>query len=149
MENKRIQRTERIYAYVPTKIKESIVLYKAKEKISESEVINLALKNFFNQKANDDSINLIIALLRKVIKEELGGKFERQIALTAKSTKLNYSEMFLLAYLLSYIFNSDDEKEFLKEKIELAQKLGYNATKSSFGEDISKIIPKDLDFDKL
>ena len=70
--------------------------------------------------------------------------------LLAKSSKSSYASLFLQAYLLAKICESDDSKEFLKEKIDLANKLAYGAVKNKFlDEDITKMIPEDLDFDNI
>lgn len=43
-----------------------------------------------------------------------------------------------------------ESKEFLKEKIELANKLAYGVIKNKFlDEDIRQMIPDDLDFDNM
>ena len=56
----------------------------------------------------------------------------------------------LQAYFLSKICQSEDSKEFLKEKIDLANKLAYGVVKNKFlDEDIRQMIPEDLDFDNI
>ena len=49
---------------------------------------------------------------------------------------------------LSKVCESEDSKEFLKEKIDLANKLAYGVVKNRFlDEDIRQMIPDDLNFD--
>lgn len=70
---------------------------------------------------------------------------ERIIKLLAKSTKFGYSSMFLLGEFLAYVFNTDDEVEFLKKAISNAEKIGYNAVKNySLDSDIEKMYPKSM-----
>ncbi len=89
-------------------------------------------------------------MLEKIIEEKLSRKFERHIALLSKSAKASFSSIFLQAYVLSYIFNSEDDQQFIKDKINLANKLGYQAIKSPyFEDDITRILPKDLNFKNL
>ena len=58
--------------------------------------------------------------------------------------------IFLEIILLAYIFNSEDDQQFIKDKINLANKLGYQAIKSPyFEDDITRILPKDLNFKNL
>ena len=70
---------------------------------------------------------------------------ERIIKLLAKSIKSGYSSMFLLGQFLAYVFNTDDEVEFLKKAISNAEKIGYNAVKNySLDSDIEKMYPKSM-----
>ena len=59
-------------------------------------------------------------------------------------------EFFLIIIVLAYIFNSEDDQQFIRDKINLANKLGYQAIKSPyFEDDITRILPKDLNFKNL
>lgn len=70
---------------------------------------------------------------------------ERIIKLLAKSTKSGYSSMFLLGQFLAYVFNSDEETDFLKNAISQAEKMGYKAVKNySLDSDIEKMYPKSM-----
>ena len=99
---------------------------------------------------DEKSVSKLETMLEKVIDEKLGRKFERHIALLSKSAKASFSSIFLQAYVLAYIFNSEDDQQFIKDKINLANKLGYQAIKSPyFEDDITRILPKDLNFKNL
>ena len=51
---------------------------------------------------------------------------------------------------LAKVSNNENSKEFLKEKIDLANKLAYGVVKNKYLDtDISQMIPEDFDFDKL
>ena len=68
----------------------------------------------------------------------------------AKAGKSSYASLFLQAYFLSKVCETEESKEFLKEKIELANKLAYGVIKNKFlDEDIRQMIPDDLDFDNM
>lgn len=148
-------RTEKVYAVVPKTLKEALRKYvasiaKEDRKATESEIINRALEEYLEIKANEKSVSKLETMLEKIIDEKLGRKFERHIALLSKSAKASFSSIFLQAYVLAYIFNSEDDQQFIKDKINLANKLGYQAIKSPyFEDDITRILPKDLNFKNL
>jgi len=148
-------RTEKVYAVVPKNLKEALRKYvasiaKEDRKATESEIINRALEEYLEMKTNEKSVSKLETMLEKVIDEKLGRKFERHIALLSKSAKASFSSIFLQAYVLAYIFNSEDDQQFIKDKINLANKLGYQAIKSPyFEDDITRILPKDLNFKNL
>ncbi len=57
---------------------------------------------------------------------------------------------FYKRIFLSKVCETEESKEFLKEKIELANKLAYGVIKNKFlDEDIRQMIPDDLDFDNM
>lgn len=143
-------KSEKIYAVVPKDLKERVVRYKAKENMSESEIVNIALNEFFKVKMLKEDVDTITETMAKAIEKQLGKRFERMLMLLAKSSKSSYASLFLQAYLLAKICESDESKEFLKEKIDLANKLAYGAVKNKFlDDDILKMIPNDLDFDNM
>ena len=143
-------KSERIYAVVPKSLKEKVVRYKAKGNMSESEIVNIALNEFFKVKMLKEDVDTITETMAKAIEKQLGKRFERMLMLLAKSSKSSYASLFLQAYLLAKICESDESKEFLKEKIDLANKLAYGAVKNKFlDDDILKMIPNDLDFDNM
>lgn len=118
--------------------------------MSESEIINVALNEFFKVKMLKEDVDTITETMAKAIEKQLGKRFERMLMLLAKSSKSSYASLFLQAYFLSKICESDDSKEFLKEKIDLANKLAYGAVKNKFLDvDITQMIPDDLDFDNI
>lgn len=149
-EAKKQTKSEKVYAVIPKTLKEKVVRYKAKTNMSESEIVNVALNEFFKVKMLKEDVDDITEIMAKAIEKQLGKRFERTIALQAKNAKASYSSLFLQAYFLSKICESEDSKEFLKEKIELANKLAYGVVKNKFlDEDIRQMIPDDLNFDNI
>ena len=143
-------KSEKIYAVVPKSLKEKVIRYKAKGNISESEIVNIALNEFFKVKMLKEDVDTITETMAKAIVKQLGKRFERMLMLLAKSSKSSYASLFLQAYVLAKICESDGSKEFLKEKIDLANKLAYGAVKNKFFDvDITEMIPQDLDFDNM
>ena len=120
-------KSEKIFAVIPKDLKERVIRYKAKTNMSESEIVNVALNEFFKVKILKDDMDEI-----------------------AKAGKSSYASLFLQAYFLSKVCETEESKEFLKEKIELANKLAYGVIKNKFlDEDIRQMIPDDLDFDNM
>lgn len=149
-EAKKQTKSEKVYAVITKTLKEKVVRYKAKTNMSESEIVNVALNEFFKVKMLKEDVDDITEIMAKAIEKQLGKRFERTIALQAKNAKASYSSLFLQAYFLSKICESEDSKEFLKEKIELANKLAYGVVKNKFlDEDIRQMIPDDLNFDNI
>lgn len=143
-------KSEKIFAVIPKDLKERVIRYKAKTNMSESEIVNVALNEFFKVKILKDDMDDIAELMGKAIDSKLGKKFERMIMLIAKAGKSSYASLFLQAYFLSKVCETEESKEFLKEKIELANKLAYGVIKNKFlDEDIRQMIPDDLDFDNM
>ena len=149
-EAKKQTKSEKVYAVIPKTLKEKVVRYKAKTNMSESEIVNVALNEFFKVKMLKEDVDDITEIMAKAIEKQLGKRFERTIALQAKNAKASYSSLFLQANYLSKICESENSKEFLKEKIELANKLAYGVVKNKFlDEDIRQMIPDDLNFDNI
>lgn len=149
-EIKRQTKSEKIFGVIPKSLKEKVIRYKAKTNMSESEIVNVALNEFFKVKMLKEDVDDITEIMGKAIENKLGKKFERMIMLLAKSGKSSYASLFLQAYFLSKICQSEDSKEFLKEKVDLANKLAYGVVKNKFlDEDIRQMIPDDLDFDNI
>ena len=149
-EAKKQTKSEKVYAVIPKTLKEKVVRYKAKTNMSESEIVNVALNEFFKVKMLKEDVDDITEIMAKAIEKQLGKRFERTIALQAKNAMASYSSLFLQAYFLSKICESENSKEFLKEKIELANKLAYGVVKNKFlDEDIRQMIPDDLNFDNI
>lgn len=150
MDNKRQTKSEKIFAVIPKSLKEKVIRYKAKTNMSESEIVNVALNEFFKVKMLKEDVDDIAEVMGKAIENKLGKRFERMLKLLAKSGKSSYASLFLQAYFLSKICQSEDSKEFLKEKIDLANKLAYGVIKNKFlDQDITQMIPDDLDFDNI
>ena len=136
-------KSEKIFAVIPKDLKERVIRYKAKTNMSESEIVNVALNEFFKVKILKDDMDDIAELMGKAIDSKLGKKFERMIMLIAKAGKSSYASLFLQAYFLSKVCETE-------EKIELANKLAYGVIKNKFlDEDIRQMIPDDLDFDNM
>ena len=149
-ETKKQTKSEKVYAVIPKTLKEKVVRYKTKTNMSESESVNIALNEFFKVKMLKEDVDDITEIMARAIEKQLGKRFERTIALQAKNAKASYSSLFLQAYFLSKICESENSKEFLKEKIELANKLAYGVVKNKFlDEDIRQMIPDDLNFDNI
>ena len=149
-EMKKQTKSEKIFAVIPKNLKEKVLRYKSKTNMSESEIVNVALNEFFKVKMLKEDVDDITEIMAKAIEKQLGKRFERTIALQAKNAKASYSSLFLQAYFLSKICESEDSKEFLKEKIDLANKLAYSVVKNKFlDEDIRQMIPDDLNFDNI
>ena len=147
---KKQTKSERIFAVIPKNLKEKVLRYKSKTNMSESEIVNVALNEFFKVKMLKEDVDDITEIMAKAIEKQLGKRFERTIALHAKTAKSSYASLFLQAYFLSKICESEDSKVFLKEKIELANKLAYAVVKNKFlDEDIRQMIPDDLNFDNI
>lgn len=147
--NKKVK-SEKIFAVIPKHLKEKVLRYKSKTNMSESEIVNVALNEFFKVKMLKEDVDDITEMLSNAIEKQLGKRFERMLMLLAKTGKSSYASLFLQAYFLSKICESEDSKEFLKEKIDLANKLAYGVIKNRFlDEDIRQMIPQDLDFDNI
>lgn len=148
--DKKQTKSEKIFAVIPKNLKEKVLRYKSKTNMSESEIVNVALNEFFKVKMLKEDVDDITEIMAKAIEKQLGKRFERTIALQAKTAKSSYASLFLQAYFLSKICESEDSKEFLKEKIDLANKLAYSVVKNKFlDEDIRQMIPDDLNFDNI
>lgn len=147
---KKITKSEKIFAVIPKSLKEKVLRYKIKTNMSESEIVNTALNEFFKVKMLKDDSEYIANIIKMAIENQLGKRFDRIIALLAKSGKASYSSLFLMAYFLAKVCDNENNKEFLKDKIDLANKLAYGVVKNKFLDtDISQMIPEDFDFDKL
>lgn len=144
----RRKKSEKIFGVIPKSLKEKVLRYKAKTNMSESEIVNVALNEFFKVKMLKEDIDEITEIMARAIEKQLGKRFERNLMLIAKTAKSSYASLFLQAYFLSKVCESEDSKEFLKEKIDLANKLAYGVVKNRFlDEDIRQMIPDDLNFD--
>lgn len=144
----RRKKSEKIFGVIPKSLKEKVLRYKAKTNMSESEIVNVALNEFFKVKMLKEDIDEITEIMARAIEKQLGKRFERNLMLIAKTAKSSYASLFLQAYFLSKVCESEDSKEFSKEKIDLANKLAYGVVKNRFlDEDIRQMIPDDLNFD--
>lgn len=127
---KKAKATQKTF-YVSDKLNKTLINYQSeKQYTSFSETMNNILKEYFSVQANKDNITMITEILRNVIRQELNSKFERQIALEVKGLKNNLSNSYLQAKILSVLFNSDDDKEFMRNAIKEANAIGYKAIKN-------------------
>ena len=117
-EIKKQTKSEKIFGVIPKSLKEKVIRYKAKTNMSESEIVNVALNEFFKVKMLKEDVDDITEIMGKAIDNKLGKRFERMLMLLAKAGKSSYASLFLQAYFLSKICQSEDSKEFLKEKID-------------------------------
>ena len=139
----------RIQSYISENLKEAMQKYGSKNRLTISEITNSALQQFFKVKTVEDNLDFIVSIIENTIHKELDSKLNRLITLNAKTTKSALSSQYLQAYVLAFLFQETDEKEFLKEKLKLADELGYKATKIPIADNFSEILPKDLHFDGI
>lgn len=149
MENKKSKREPAVQrtVYVPKEIDEKLLKYIANssKNITYSEAVNECIKSFLKIHANKDELSITTTIIENTIRKELKPEMERIIKLLAKSTKSGYGSIFILGQVLAYMFNTDDEKEFLKNVIEKSEAMGYRAVKNySLNEDIEKMFPKSM-----
>ena len=83
--------------------------------MSESEIVNVALNEFFKVKILKDDMDDIAELMGKAIDSKLGKKFERMIMLIAKAGKSSYASLFLQAYFLSKVCETEESKDIIQE----------------------------------
>ena len=60
-------KSEKIFAVIPKDLKERVIRYKAKTNMSESEIVNVALNEFFKVKILKDDMDDIAELMGKAI----------------------------------------------------------------------------------
>ena len=138
-----VQRT----VYIPKEVDNKILKYIANKNdgTTYSKAVNDAIKDFLKLRANQDELSITTTIIENTIRKELNPEMERIIKLLAKSTKVGYSSMFLLGQFLAYVFNTDDETDFLKNAISNSEKIGYKAVKNySLDSDIEKMYPKSM-----
>ncbi len=138
-----VQRT----VYIPKEVDNRILKYISNKNdgTTYSKAVNEAIKDFLKLRANQDELSITTTVIENTIRKELKPEMGRIIKLLAKATKSGYSSMFLLGQFLSYVFNTDDENDFLKNAISNAEKMGYKAVKKySLDSDIEKMFPKSM-----
>lgn len=139
----------RIQSYISENLKEAMQKYGSKNRLTISEITNIALQQFFKVKTVEDNLDFIVSIIENTIHKELDSKLNRLITLNAKTTKSALSSQYLQTYVLAFLFQETDDREFLKEKLKLADELGYKATKIPIADNFSEILPKDLHFDGI
>jgi len=132
-------------AYIPKDVNEKILKYMADSNKTFSEVINEAVNSFLKIHANKDDLAITTEIIENTIRKEIKPYMDRIIKFLAKATKSGYASIFIQGQVLAYMFNTDDEREFLKTLINKAESMGYRAVKNySLDEDIIKMFPKEL-----
>ena len=86
-------KSEKIFAVIPKSLKEKVIRYKSKTNMSESEIVNVALNEFFKVKMLKEDVDDITEIMGKAIDNKLGKRFERMIMLLAKSGKSSYASL--------------------------------------------------------
>lgn len=136
---------ERVQGYVSTSLKETIKKFSAKNNMTESELVTEALNQYFKVKTVNDNLDFIVSIIENTIHKELDSKLNRIISLDVKATKSALSSQFLQILVLSAFFDRENDREFIKEKLKLAEQIGYKATKLPISESIESVLPNDLD----
>ena len=139
----------RIQSYISQNLKDTLDKYCIKNNTNISSVTNEALLEYFKLKPIEDNLEFLISIIENTVHKEMDSKMNRIVALTAKTTKSTFSSQFLLIFVLTYIFSTKNETEFIKEKLKLAEEIGYKATKMPLSETIEEILPKDFNFEKM
>ena len=86
-EIKKQTKSEKIFGVIPKSLKEKVIRYKAKTNMSESEIVNVALNEFFKVKMLKEDVDDITEIMGKAIDNKLGKRFERMLMLLAKAGK--------------------------------------------------------------
>ena len=76
-EAKKQTKSEKVYAVIPKTLKEKVVRYKTKTNMSESEIVNVALNEFFKVKMLKEDVDDITEIMAKAIEKQLGKRFEK------------------------------------------------------------------------
>ena len=136
---------ERVQGYVSKDLKETIKKFSAKNKMTESELVTEALNQYFKVKTVNDNLDFIVSIIENTIHKELDSKLNRIISLDVKTTKSALSSQFLQILVLSAFFDRENDRDFIKEKLKLAEQIGYKATKLPISESIESVLPNDID----
>lgn len=142
-------RTERVNATVNASTKKELEKLSAKTGISQSELINIAIQEHLKLMSTKDNIDFITNEIYRAVESKLDKYHNRLFRLLAKISKSSFAGLYINAHMLSYMCQNEISQEFLKQEIELANKKAYMVLKEGFlEEDITKLFPKDLDFNK-
>ena len=136
---------ERVQGYVSKDLKETIKKFSAKNKMTESELVTEALNQYFKVKTVNDNLDFIVSIIENTIHKELDSKLNRIISLDVKTTKSALSSQYLQILVLSAFFDRENDRDFIKEKLKLAEQIGYKATKLPISESIESVLPNDID----
>lgn len=141
--------TERVNATVSSKTKKELEKLSAKTGISQSEIINIAIQEHLKLMSTQDNIDFITNEIYRAVESKLDKYHNRLFRLLAKMSKASFTGLYINAHMLSYMCQNEISQEFLKQEIDLANKKAYAVLKEGFlEEDIVKLFPKDLDFNK-
>ena len=141
--------TERVNATVSSTTKQELEKLSAKTGVSQSEIINIAIQEHLKLMSTKDNIDFITNEIYRAVESKLDKYHNRLFRLLAKMSKTSFAALYINAHMLSYMCQNELSQEFLKQEIELANKKAYTALKEGYlEEDITKLFPKDLDFNK-
>lgn len=87
-------KSEKIYAVIPKSLKEKVVRYKAKGNTSESEIVNMALNEFFKVKMLKEDVDTITETIAKAIEKQLGKRFERMLMLLLQNQASHHMRLY-------------------------------------------------------
>ena len=131
--------------YIPKDVNIKVLKYMADTNKTFSEVMSEAVNSFLKIHANKDDLAITTEIIENTIRKEMKPYMDRIIKFLSKSTKSGYASIFIQGQVLAYMFNTDDEKEFLKTLINKAEAMGYRAVKNySLDEDITKMFPNNM-----
>lgn len=141
--------TERVNATVSSTTKQELEKLSAKTGISQSEIINISIQEHLKLMSTKDNIDFITNEIYRAVESKLDKYHNRLFRLLAKMSKTSFVALYINAHMLSYMCQNEISHEFLKQEIELANKKAYTTLKEGYlEEDIRKLFPKDLDFNK-
>ena len=142
-------RTERVNATVSEGTKKELEKLSAKIGESQSEIINIAIQEHLKLMSTKDNIDFITNEIYRAVESKLDKYHNRLFRLLAKMSKTSLAALYINDHMLSYMCQNDISQEFLKQEIELANKKAYKVLKDGFlEEDIMKLFPKDMNFNK-
>ena len=142
-------RTERVNATVSEGTKKELEKLSAKIGESQSEIINIAIQEHLKLMSTKDNIDFITNEIYRAVESKLDKYHNRLFRLLAKMSKTSLESLYINDHMLSYMCQNDISQEFLKQEIELANKKAYKVLKDGFlEEDIMKLFPKDMNFNK-
>lgn len=111
---------------------------------SKSYYIEEAIRNYV-----DDYKAELPKQIEKCINNSIKTFEDRYCRILAKDTKTNYSNQYLLLYMLAYMCSSEEDIKFIMNLRKEAEKQGYLALKNNAIErDIDVLFPEEEIFDK-
>lgn len=141
MSKKTIQKS----VYINPKMNKEVLKYmSANDFKSYSEVVNLALEDFFATEASKKSLNLTTQIVNKSIQTEMK-KFDNRISdLVVRNLITTYTLEEMLSKLILYnqSIQPTDEKEFLKNLLADSRTTAVQILKNSPKEEVRRILDK-------